>query len=113
MAKTQAERAAEYRQRKRDESVTAKRDAPSVTNPASTIDAPLETEGLRQVRAKPTFTDLPTDVQRQIEQHCAESNNGARAGSHSRAAMTERALNYQSMFGKWPGRGASFSERIA
>ncbi|KKN77681.1 hypothetical protein LCGC14_0358070 [marine sediment metagenome] len=44
---------------------------------------------------KPTFADLPTDVQASIDKHCAENNNGQRAGSHSRAAMTERALHYQ------------------
>ncbi len=52
------------------------------------------------VITKPTFTDLPLDVQHQIEKHCAENNKGERAGSHSRAAMTERALHYQEVCGK-------------
>ncbi len=49
-------------------------------------------------QAKPhTFADLPSDVQASITKHCAENNNGQRAGSHSRAAMTERSLSYQAM----------------
>ncbi len=55
------------------------------------------TEGVpSQPRAKATtFSDLPSDVQASIDKHCAENNKGERAGSHSRAAMTERALHYQ------------------
>ena len=49
-------------------------------------------------QAKPhTFSDLPSDVQASINKHCSENNNGERAGSHSRAAMTERALHYQNV----------------
>lgn len=51
---------------------------------------------------KPTFADLPADVQASIEKMCAENNNGARAASHSRQAMTERALDYQAKMGKRP-----------
>lgn len=47
-----------------------------------------------------TFHDLPADVQASIERDCAENNGGARDASHSRAAMTERALTYQRVCGK-------------
>lgn len=47
-----------------------------------------------------TFEDLPADVQQEIEKNCSESNNGARADTHSRHAMTERALDYQGKKGK-------------
>jgi len=50
-----------------------------------------------------TFKDLPSDVQAQIEKHCSENNGAERDGSHSRQAMTERALHYQSMLGNRPG----------
>lgn len=73
-------------------------DAPSVTRPNETSH-------------KPGFADLPADVQASIERMCAENNNGARAASHSRAAMTERALAYQAMFGKRPGKFAE-TDRI-
>lgn len=46
-----------------------------------------------------TFTDLPLDIQQQINKHCSEANQGQRAGTHSRAAMTERALHYQEVTG--------------
>ncbi len=65
------------------------------------VGAPLSSE-LRQVK-KLTFADLPADVQHQIELHCAENNNGDRAASHSRAAMTERALAYQVKMGRRRG----------
>ena len=45
-------------------------------------------------------TLLPTDVLASIEKDCAENNGGARDASHSRAAMTERALHYQRVCGK-------------
>ena len=96
-AMTAAERAKEYRRRKRDagnvsaseparherhENVTKQeRDAPGVSS-----------------RKKQTFADLPADVQASIETNCAENNNGERAASHSRQAMTERALKYQEQF---------------
>ena len=41
----------------------------------------------------PSVMDLPADVVAEIEKMCAENNDGARAASHSRAAMTERALH--------------------
>ncbi len=126
MAKTQAERARAYRQKERDENVTVKRDvtecdAPSVTTfdtgdvyPTTAEDRNAQrnenvTDGKPVIQhdnsacsgsAKPTFADLPSDVQASIEHMCSENNNGQRAGSHSRAAMTERALHYQAMFGK-------------
>lgn len=53
----------------------------------------------------PNFYNLPADVQAGIESQCAENNDGQRSGSHSRAAMTERALRYQGMFGKRPSHG--------
>ena len=43
---------------------------------------------------KPTFADLPADVQSDIEHFCSENNNGERSASHSWVAMTERALRY-------------------
>ena len=43
---------------------------------------------------------LPADVLASIEKDCAENNGGARDASHSRAAMTERALHYQRVCGK-------------
>ena len=49
---------------------------------------------------KPTFADLPADVQSDIEHFCSENNDGERSGSHSRAAMTERAIHYQRVRGK-------------
>ncbi len=58
-------------------------------------------------RSRALMSDLPQDVQDQIELHCAENNKGERAGSHSRAAMTERALSYQAMFGKRHSVGIS------
>ena len=71
------------------ENVTvAGRDAPSVTEPG-----------------KHTFKDLPVDVQDQIEHYCSENNNGERAASHSRQAMTERALHYQRLVGKTDYKG--------
>lgn len=63
-------------------------------------------------KAKPTFKDLPADVQASIEKHCAENNKGDRADSHSRAAMTERALKYQERMGKRPGQGVSDSDMV-
>ncbi len=60
----------------------------------------------------PTFDDLPLDVQAEIDHMCSESNNGEREASHSRAAMTERALSYQAMFGKRPSRGMPVSEQV-
>jgi hypothetical protein len=102
MAKTQADRAREYRQRKRDavtkkslENVTRKCDTwdENVTN--IECDAPSVT-GAKNL----TFHDLPADVQASIEHYCSENNDGARAGSHSRGAMTERALGYHRLFGR-------------
>lgn len=58
-----------------------------------------------------TFADLPADVQASIERHCSENNKGERAASHSRAAMTERALAYQDKMGKRPGKGVTAVER--
>lgn len=52
------------------------------------------------INSKPTAADLPLDVQRAIDKMCSENNNGERAGSHSRAAMTERALSHQTMTGR-------------
>ena len=46
-----------------------------------------------------SVTALPADVVAEIERLCAENNNGARAASHSRAVMTERATRYHRMFG--------------
>ena len=108
MAKTQAERAKEYRQKKRDvqdkmrDAVTAKCDE-NVTE--SKRDAPFVTVGgfplpVGILAALPALGDLPPDVHAEIEKHCSENNNGARSASHSRAAMTERAIHYQRVCGK-------------
>ena len=122
MAKTQAERAKEYRQKKRDvrdkmrDAVTAKcdenvteskRDAPFVTEAGppcvETVPESSESTAAPSVdRPKPTFKDLPPDVQAEIEKHCSENNDGARSASHSRQAMTERALRYHKEFGGRP-----------
>lgn len=51
-------------------------------------------------RSRAQMSGLPADVQASIEKMCAENNNGARAASHSRAAMMERALHYQRVAGK-------------
>ena len=51
-------------------------------------------------RSRAQMKDLPIDVQAAIEKHCAENNGGARDASHSRQAMTERALKYQAKMGK-------------
>ena len=54
----------------------------------------------QKARIRAQMKALPRDVQASIEQHCSESKKGERAASHSRQAMTERALNYQAKFGK-------------
>ena len=54
---------------------------------------------------KLSFKDLPADVQASIEHYCSEANNGERAGSHNRAAMTERALYYHRQFGRTQAKG--------
>ena len=121
MAKTQAERAATYRQRKRDETdvpnVTGVTELASVTQgvckcchgptqhpkvvkclACCTADVPNPPE--------PPNDTLPQDVIDQIEQQCFETT-GEREGSHTRAAMTERALAYQRKMGK---RGGGYTE---
>ena len=55
---------------------------------------------------KPTFDDLPLDVQRDIIGMCYETT-GQRQASHTRAAMTERALHYQATMGKRYAHGAT------
>ena len=51
----------------------------------------------------PADDSLPADVLAEIEQHCSENNNGERAASHSRQAMTERALHYHRTVGQRRG----------
>lgn len=63
-------------------------------------------------RIRALMKSLPADVQAEIEKHCSENNNGERAASHSRAAMTERALAYQDKMGKRPGTGCNCPECI-
>lgn len=58
-------------------------------------------------RIRALMKSLPADVQAEIEKHCSENNNGERAASHSRAAMTERALAYQNKMGKRLGKGVT------
>jgi len=80
--------------------VTPKRDeTASVTNSESAFPA---SEGGKSVTSPPlSITDLPADVQANIERMCSENNDGIRAASHSRAAMTERALAYQRIAGRY------------
>jgi len=95
---TPAEKQQRYRDRKRNAKVTP--DGNGVIQPSPFVTdglpggdlpgAPVESYGA----PKPGFADLPSGVQAEIEKHCAENNNGERAASHSRAAMTERALRY-------------------
>ena len=56
-------------------------------------------------RIRAQMSELPADVQNSIEKMCSENNNGDRAASHSRQAMTERALDYQAKMGNRPGKG--------
>ena len=56
--------------------------------------------------AKPAFADLPLDVQHEIDRMCYETT-GQRQASHTRAAMTERALHYQATMGKRHSHGAT------
>ena len=58
-------------------------------------------------RIRAQIKTLPADVQASIEHHYSENNDGARETTHSRQAMTERALKYQAMFGKRYSRGAA------
>ncbi len=53
----------------------------------------------QKARIRAQMKTLPLDVQDEIEKHCSENNNGEREGSHSRQAMTERALAYHKEFG--------------
>lgn len=55
-----------------------------------------------RTRTRSLMKDLPADVQAAIERDCAENNGGARDASHNRAAMIERALDYQAKFGGQP-----------
>lgn len=92
MAKTQAEKQKVTRDGNGNAPVTVVSKADIVAI-VSNLDPPLRRPQLQA--AKPTFADLPADVQASIEKMCAENNNGQRADSHSRATMTERALSYQ------------------
>ena len=125
MSKTQADRAMEYRQRKRDANVTpkrdavtedrdenvtaAERDAPTVTGEPGPFDDASARAAERM--AKPTFADLPLDVRQEIERMCFETT-GQREGSHSRAAMTEQALACQVQFGKPYSKGATTAKVV-
>ena len=109
-AKTDAERMKEYRQRKRNaernENVTVgERNVTVTKSPTIPRESPKGD--------KLTFADLPADVQASIETHCSENNNGARQASHSRAAMTERAIRYQQVFGKRPNRATYLNKVYA
>ena len=59
----------------------------------------------QKARIRAQMKQLFADVQASIEKMCAENNNGDRSASHSRQAMTERALDYQAKMGKRPGQG--------
>jgi hypothetical protein len=94
----QANRAAAQRRRDKAKGMTQ-----GMTKPG--YDAQGMTEVLQPKPDRLMFDDLPSDVQASIEKFCAENNNGERAASHSRQAMTERALDYQRQFGKRPSQG--------
>ena len=121
MAKTQAERAKNYRDRKRDETSTP--NVTGVTEPISVTQGVCKcchgpTQHPKVVKClkccttdisnppEPQDDTLPQDVLDAIEQQCFETT-GDREGSHTRAAMTGRALAYQRKMGK---RGGSYTE---
>ncbi len=110
MAKTQAERAREYRQRKRDENVTDKRDVTecdasvTVVTKRETLPATCETcsrdwegigctdkcrqaqQAITDLENHLTFADLPQHIQDAINRNCSD-----RLG-YSKDAMTRRAI---------------------
>ena len=73
---------------------------PGVTDEIIGVTPPIDPACYDPSVLDPTPDDLPADVVAEIERMCSENNNGDRANSHSRAAMTERALHYQQVCGK-------------